>query len=507
MTHSQKITGPLVAASIAMIAVANFCVVVLIARGALEPTALFATIWPILLVSTVAIILVMSLLYDAIQDILSAVEQREQAALELGLQDSLTGLGNRRLLEARLVQIIEQEARLRTAFAVHLLDIDHFKRVNDVLGHQVGDALLVAVGSRLQSVARNGDIIARLGGDEFVVVQTGIRCTNDVSEFCERLLVTMQRPFELEGRAMGAEISVGSVLSNSADGPADYMRKADIALYRAKGSGRNCARLFCDDMDAEVHRRAQIEAALRASLPTGEGIAVHFQRQVNRQGRVIGLEALIRWHDPYLGMIRPAEIIPIAEEVGLIEALGEHVFRAACAAARQFPNLYIGVNLSPMQFARCDDLADRLAGLARNAGVNCDQIELEITEHLFVEYGSKSEDQIRALRARGFRIALDDFGTGYSSLSYLRRFAVNKIKLDKAFANDERRDKNISLIRGVVGLAHSLRLEVVAEGIETAEQEQVALQSGCDGLQGYRFGEAVPLKDISQAARSTKSAA
>lgn len=488
-----------------MIAVVNFCIVLLVAHGGTAPIELFKTIWPMILISTIATVMVMSLLYSALQDILIDTERREKVALKLGMQDSLTGLANRRLLEDRLNQAIDQARRYGAGFAVHLLDLDHFKRVNDVHGHPVGDALLTEVAKRLKAISRASDTTARLGGDEFVIVQAGVSNLEDSEQFCDRLIDIMRDPFHVEGRDMTAGFSIGSVLSGHGHSADDFLRKADIALYTAKASGRNCSSTFCDAMEEKVQRSAQIESALRKALPSGRGLSVYFQPQVNVQGALAGVEALLRWNHESLGQLNPAEVVSIAEDVGLIEALGDHVFRQACQAARCLPGLFVSVNLSPLQFASATGLAEHLAMLAKAAGVSCSRIELEITEHLFVEHGFKIEEQIEALQAHGFRIALDDFGTGYSSLSYLRRFPVDKIKLDKAFATDEYRKGNVALIRGVVSLAHSLGLEVVAEGIETAEQEQVALEAGCDGLQGYRYGKAQSLGDFLHQNQSVRS--
>lgn len=477
-----------------MIAVANFCVVWLLARGD-SPVALFQAIWPVLLVSTTSIILVMSVLYHAIQDVLKEMERRERAALDLATRDPLTGIASRTVLNDRLSCAIQGRSRGQN-FAVHMLDLDHFKKVNDVLGHHAGDLLLKEVAARLGGICRATDTVARLGGDEFVILQSQANSSRDVQLFCDRILSAMREPFMISDRQLNVGISVGSILGGQAIKPAEYLRKADIALYRAKAAGRDCFRLFSSKMDAEVHRRAHIESELRAALTGKGGLEVHYQPQIDAHGQTIGLEALLRWTHPSLGPLSPSEIVPIAEDVGLIDGLGEYVFKTACQAALAFPDLFIAVNLSPRQFARSDNLPESLKALAIESGVDCSQIELEITEHVFVEQGTKREEQIRRLRQKGFRVSLDDFGTGYSSLGYLRRFQVDKVKLDKSFVERERVSGGLALIRGVVGLAHSLGLEVVAEGIETAEQEQIALEAGCDGFQGYRYGHAMSLDEL-----------
>lgn len=495
MTCRKSLATPLVAAAVAMIVVANFCVVWLLAQGNNDPIALFETIWPIALVSTTAIILVMSFLYEAIQEILAEMARREQAALELSTKDPLTGLANRIVLNERLCAAIDDRRRSEN-FAIHMLDLDHFKRVNDVLGHQAGDYLLKEVAHRLRKVCRDTDTIARLGGDEFVILQCGLKSPRQVKTFCERLLGEMQHPFCIEDRSLIVGMSIGSIIGGKAGKPADFLRKADIALYRAKLKGRNCFQFFSEKMDAEVHRHALIESELRTALDERRGLEVHFQPQIGADGQQFGLEALLRWRHPTLGQLGPSEIIPIAEDVGLIDAVGEFVMTEACKAAQAFPKICVAVNLSPRQFARTNDLPEVLSRIARRHDVDCSQIELEITEHVFIEEGFDREQQISTLREMGFRISLDDFGTGYSSLSYLRRFEVDKIKLDKSFFTTESLASSIALLRGVVTLAHSLGLFVVAEGIETAEQEQVALEAGCDGFQGFRYGQPAPLSEL-----------
>ena len=476
-----------------MIVVVNFCIVRLLAAGQASSIDLFHSIWPIALVSTVAIVLLMSFLYNALQQIISEMERRERAALAFGMRDPLTGLANRILLYDRLDGSIERRRRNDENFALLMLDLDHFKKVNDVLGHQAGDELLKGVATRLQALSRNTDTVARIGGDEFVIVQTNIRRVADVHRLCRRISKELAKPFVIDGRDVSVGVSIGSVLASQAKGDStEYMRRVDIALYKAKEGGRNCFRFFSDAMDAEVHRRASIEDALRKSLPSGEGLEVHYQPQIDAYGKIRGVEALLRWTHPLFGNLEPSEVVPIAEEVGLIEKLGEFVFKEVCRTAQKCPELFVALNISPLQFAKSARLSESLKQIVEAAGVSCAQIELEITENVFIEQGQECESQINALREQGFRIALDDFGTGYSSLSYLRRFQVDKIKLDKSFADDQNLQGSVAIIRAAVVLAHTLGLEVVAEGIETLEQEQVALEAGCDGLQGYRYAAPMP---------------
>lgn len=497
MGYSRKLGPPLVSASVATIVVANFCTVWILAAAGADVLHLFRSIWPLVLATTVMVVLVMSFLHDALQNIMKEMDETTQLAISRGMYDPLTGLANRVLLEDRLRQAIERRRRNGESFALLMLDLDQFKKVNDVLGHHAGDELLKSVATRMGKLIRETDTVARLGGDEFVVVQCGISTVGDARILCRRIIESLGEPIVINGREVKVGVSIGAVVGGQTnDDASEYMRLADIALYRAKDGGRNTFRFFTDEMDAQVHRRANIEQALREALPHGSGLEVHYQPQIDVNGLVTGLEALLRWNHPEYGRLEPSEVVPIAEEVGLIDQLGSFVFQRACETAARFPHLSIAVNVSALQFVRSIRLAEVYKQIADNVGVSCAQLEIEITENAFVERGPECEKQINALRAEGFRIALDDFGTGYSSLSYLRRFSVDKIKLDKSFADYGDLHNSVALIRAVVVLAHTLGLQVVVEGIESAEQEQVALEAGCDGFQGYRYGRAVAAEDL-----------
>jgi EAL domain-containing protein (putative c-di-GMP-specific phosphodiesterase class I) len=313
-----------------------------------------------------------------------------------------------------------------------------------------------------------------------------------VRRLCNRIIECVAKPFYLRDREARVGVSVGAVLVNLNSGDAsELIRKADITMYRAKAAERNCYRLFSEDMDAAVQRRTLIEMKLRQALDSGTGLELHYQPQLSKHGSFTAVEGLLRWTDPDLGEISPAEVIPVAEESGLIGRLGEATFRIACRAARKWPDLTVAVNLSPLQF-REKDLPARLSAIAFHEGVPCEQMEIEITESVLIEHADVSEAAIKELREAGFSIALDDFGTGYSSLSYLRRFRVDKIKLDRAFLQSGNAEENLPIIKAAVVVGHALNLVVVAEGVSSAEQEQIALSAGCDALQGYRYSPALP---------------
>ena len=433
--------------------------------------------------------LVMSTLYHTLQDAFQQLD-RKQVDLQLKAErDPLTGIASREFFEERLTQALIRFERTGEKFAVAMFDLDHFKRVNDLHGHQTGDELLKQVAARLKSQLRESDTVARFGGDEFLVLQVAAKGSSSIRLLCKRMCAELRSPYQIGSLQLQIAASAGAVVATTRlKDTADYVRAADVALYDAKANGRNGFRFFSDELDEQLKRRDLLETELRSALRSGAGLSVHYQPQMSSTGSLRGVEVLFRWNHSELGEIPALEAIEIAEELDLIDLLGEFVFRKAAEFAREYPELSVAVNLSPSQFARSSDLATKMRDRALREGIEPSQIEFEITERLFMTLGTGSDSQIQSLRNYGFRVALDDFGTGYSSLSYLRRFKVDTLKLDKSFAETKDVQENIALIRAAVGLAHHLKLEVIAEGIETKFQEEVALESGCDGLQGHLYG-------------------
>ncbi|HEX6785378.1 MAG TPA: EAL domain-containing protein [Sphingomicrobium sp.] len=489
VNHSRKLLATMVSSAIALIAVTNYCIIHLIQTSTTSREQLFSAILPIALPASVAVILVMSNLYHTLQDVLGQLDRRQNDLITRAQQDALTGVGSRELFEDRLAQALARFRRTGERFAVAMLDLDHFKRVNDLHGHQVGDELLRQAAARLKSQLRECDTVARFGGDEFLILQADVGNSASVRGLCERICTELRKSYEISSMELQLRASIGAVLCNKQLGtPADYVRAADVALYEVKSAGRDGYRFFSDKLDEQLRRRDRLETDLRLALKSGDGLSVQYQPQVSAAGLLTGVEALFRWRHDVLGDVPAAEAVEIAEELNMIDMLGEFVFRQAAGFARSHPALSVAVNLSPAQFSRSQALATRMRDLALSEGVQPSQFEFEITERLFMTVGNGSDSQIQSLRDHGFRVALDDFGTGYSSLSYLRRFKVDRLKLDKSFAATEDAQENIALIRAAVSMAHLLKLEVIAEGIETELQETVALESGCDGLQGHRYG-------------------
>jgi diguanylate cyclase (GGDEF)-like protein len=422
---------------------------------------------------------------------------KEAQAHHLAYHDVLTGLPNRALFNDNAEQALIR-ARHGEPAAILLLDLDRFKNVNDRFGHLAGDALIQEVGRRLARVLDRPDSVARLGGDEFAILLQGEELAEGIEGTLDRILADLHRPYEIFGNQahVGASIGVALAPEYGTD-RTDLMRKADIALYRAKDEGRDCYRFFTETMDETVQLRAELEDDLRKALSTGVGLSVHYQPLVDSGLRkVSGLEALLRWHHPTRGWVPPQLFVPVAEETGLIVELGDWVLREACVVAREWSKLSMSVNLSPVQF--CDTaMAERFVAIVREAGVSPHQIEFEVTEGVVLDQNETVRGSLARLRKYGFRIALDDFGTGYSSLSYLRDFDVDRIKIDKSFIQSLGHTIDAeAIVTAVVTLGHAMGLQVTAEGVETSHQEDFLRGAGCNVLQGFLFSRAVPAHQL-----------
>ena len=433
----------------------------------------------------------------AIVDSLQAFQSNNARINFLAHHDALTALPNRTLFHDRIVLALEQCVRGRHC-VVHCLDLDHFKAVNDTLGHPVGDALLKHVASRLAACVREGDTVARLGGDEFAVIQLGVTRTQDSGDLARRIIESLSRPFEVSGHQIIIGASVGLVGTACGELTVDgLLRKADMALYRAKAEGRGSWRFYEPEMDEALQQRRILELDMRAAL-SGDQFELYYQPLVNVQSReVSGLEALIRWHHPLKGMISPVEFIPLAEETGLIVPIGAWVLKQACLDAAVWPaHLKVAVNLSPLQFRDGSLLSDVKTAL-RISGLQPWRLDLEITEGVLLQENETTLALLHDFRALGICISMDDFGTGYSSLSYLRSFPFDKIKIDQSFIRDLATGTGAAaIVRAVTGLSSSLGMRTTAEGVETEEQLNQLIAEGCTEVQGYLFSPPRPAHEI-----------
>ncbi|MBV8564215.1 MAG: EAL domain-containing protein [Methylobacteriaceae bacterium] len=424
--------------------------------------------------------------------------RRNEAKIShMARHDPLTDLPNRTSFYEKMEECL---ARVRKGepLAVLTLDLDHFKSINDTLGHPVGDKLLQAVTMRLCGCTREGDVAARLGGDEFGVVQTAVGQPEDVTALATRLIETIGAPYELEGHQVIVGISVGIAMAPG-DGtqPGELMKNADLALYRAKADGGGTYRFFEPHMDARMQARRALELDLRRALANDE-FELHYQPVMQlKSGRVAGFEALIRWHHPERGMVPPLDFIPLAEEIGLITPLGEWVLRRACREAAGWPSeVRVSVNLSPAQF-KSRNLVQAVAGALDESGLPASRLELEITESVLLQNSEATRAILDQLQDLGVKIAMDDFGTGYSSLSYLRSFPFDKIKIDRSFVHDLFRNPECrAIVRAVVDIGNSLGIETTAEGVETFEQLEELRSEGCAEVQGYLFSPARPAGEV-----------
>jgi diguanylate cyclase len=421
---------------------------------------------------------------------------QEQAQSFFG-RDPLSRLPNRLLFTERLDVEINRLGRTDGGIAVLFLDLDRFKDVNDTFGHQAGDELIKEVAERLGDLLRGADTLARFGGDEFAIIQTGIRAPGDVEALAHRVLESVGRPFLIGDASITVGISIGIALApENGMSPDLLMRLADTALYQAKSEGRNRFCFFERTMDEAIQMRKVVEDDLRHAILRDE-LALHYQPLYSADGStVVAVEALVRWPHAKQGLISPTRFISIAEERGLVIPLGEWVLRRACQDGKRWPNLRIAVNVSPIQF-RHRDFVDGVVRILRETSFNPTRLELELTEGVVVEDADAAEAAMMELRALGVHLALDDFGTGYSSLIYLRRFAFDKIKIDRSFLESmEATGESAILVHSIVHLGRALGLTVTAEGVETSEQHRFLQALGCHQLQGFLFSKPVPPEDI-----------
>ena len=429
---------------------------------------------------------------------LTKIRQSEVELDRLARQDSLTGLANREALRRALDDALISAARRKHRCSVFLLDLDRFKAVNDTLGHPAGDTLLRLVSLRLRDEVGEMGQVGRLGGDEFQVVLPTAPSIEDLSKLAQGIIDNLSRPYTINGTMVSIGASVGIVTSDYDDRKSDdLMRDADLALYAAKAAGKGTFRFFAPEMHEAARERQLMESDLRVAMEKGQ-LRVVYQPCVDSSSEAVtGFEALIRWDHPEHGPVSPAEFIPIAEEIGLINEIGEWVLRTACAEATKWPaGVSVAVNLSPNQF-KSHALPSTVRAILAETDLAATRLELEITEGLLLSNDDHVHQMIGELKAIGVKLALDDFGTGYSSLSYLLRVPFDKIKIDQSFVRgaSDPSSRNATLIRAMIGLARDLEMETTAEGVETTEELLLVRNLGCSLVQGYIFGKPMPAEE------------
>jgi diguanylate cyclase (GGDEF)-like protein/PAS domain S-box-containing protein len=435
--------------------------------------------------------------YAALFSDISELKENEEYIRNLAYYDPLTNLPNRRLFHDRLSVAIAHAHRSHTKLAVIFVDLDRFKRINDSLGHAVGDQLLQQVTTRLQGAVQEDDTVARMGGDEFVILLTDVEDVDYVVRVARRIIKVATEPMSLGEHELVVTCSLGiSLYPDDGTDIDDLIQNADTAMYRAKEAGRNSYQLYSPSMNLHSLEHLALEVALRKALEQNE-LSVYMQPLfLAEDGALVSAEALIRWHSPQLGCVPPSDFIPLAEETGLIVPIGKFVLQSVCEQLGRWnaegrEDISVAVNVSAMQF-RSKDFIETTRQVLDGCAIRPGQLCLELTESMLVEDAVDNLRTMTALREMGIRLAVDDFGTGYSSLNYLRRFPIDKLKIDRAFIRDiDSNKQDETLVSAVIGLGHSLGLKVVAEGVEREAQLEVLRQLGCDMIQGFYYSEAI----------------
>ncbi len=434
-------------------------------------------------------------------------KRAERHLLHLAHHDSLTDLPNRMLLAQKLGMEMEFARAVEGCFALHFIDLDDFKGINDVLGHSVGDRLLSVLGQELQSVVRETDIVARLGGDEFAILQTRINGASDAADLAQRIVEVTSRPIDIDGKEIQATASIGITLFPAdADSADELLKNADLAMYEAKADGGRNFRFYSKEMRIHAQDIGQLDADLRRAVEH-EQFLVHYQPQVDtKTGRIIGAEALVRWRRDG-AIVLPSSFLARAEANGLIIPINEWVLRQACSDAQRWrrlglPAVRIAVNMSPVQFRR-QNVGKLVTDTLQDTGLEPERLELEITESIVMEHTHALIGEMRWLRRQGVQFSIDDFGTGYSSFRYIKAFPISRLKIDQSFIANMHRDmSDVAIVQSIIGLAKNLSLGVLAEGVETEEQRAWLAEEGCNEAQGYLFSPPVTSDEFAELLRA-----
>ena len=442
------------------------------------------------------------ILAEAFNRMAESRQESEESLRKSAYHDALTKLPNRTYFQIRLAEALDNARRGGQMVAVHCLDLDNFKDVNDTLGHPLGDDLLKQVSARLLACVRTTDTVARLGGDEFAIIQSSLNHQDGIAILAERMVESIAVPFQLDQEQVFTGTSIGiTVFPHDDTDPDSLLKNADLALYQAKQEGRSNYRLYDSAMNEEIHARKALEQDIRQALDQGD-FFLNYQPQIEiASGRITGVEALVRWKHPERGMVSPAEFIPVAEQARLISRLTDGLLREACKQARAwqdagFPPTRVSVNLSPADFKR-KDIVSTVTTILDETGLNPRYLELEITERMVMSGVESVIATLNELQALGVTLAIDDFGTGFSSMNYLKQFPLDRLKIDQAFVRDVlTSEEDAGITKAIIQLGHSLGLKVIAEGVETEQQLVFLRVSGCDEAQGYYFSRPVPADEL-----------
>ncbi len=431
-------------------------------------------------------------------------KQIEQRLTKLAHFDSLTGLANREYFNITFTRAVEQADRRNQTLGLMFLDLDHFKEINDTLGHLMGDKLLVCIAERLKSCVRSIDFIARLGGDEFVIILDDIKTSKIATNIAEKILSALSNPVDLANTEVFISSSIGITLfPDDGDNVNDLLKHADVAMYKAKDLGRNNFQFYTSELNTKIIQAIDIKNDLRGAIGRNE-LTLFYQPKISIiDNKIVGAEALLRWQHPVRGMVPPNDFIPIAEQSGLIIDIGQWVIAEAIKQTKKWqqtllPDFSMAINLSVKQFHN-RDLIEFIETELGHSGVNASTIELEITESLLMEKSDQEQDILKELSEKGFKISMDDFGTGYSSLSYIKRFTIDVLKIDRSFISDVMSNPDdAEIVKAIIVMAHALKLTVVAEGVESEAQLDFLKQLKCDQSQGFLVSKPIPATEFEQ---------